>query len=235
MISVADAIPSDWTARLTREPVGMGYDIATTERGTSNPSSLTISQSHAGKWYARLVLAWKTSDPEIARAILRHVLDQLAAVAVRPRRLCVDASNEKYFARQIQQEFSGRVPVELIVANQKLRHRGIELDAKTLLGNLYTALLEDGLAVLPPADWLEYDYRLVKREAGGFVTETGKNGEHGDTFDSGKLSHWALTSGTGTVAADALSVGEFGSQAGMRPGIKNPWLKRRAAQSNMLA
>ncbi len=229
MISVADAIPADWTSRLTSGPVGMGYDIATTERGTSNPSSLTVSQSVGGKWFARLVLAWKTSDPEIAKAILARVLDQLAAVHARPRRLCVDASNEKYFARQIQQLFSARVPVELIAGQQKLRHRGIELDAKTLLGNLFAALLEDGLAVIPSADWIEYDYRLVKREAGGFVTETGKNGEHGDCFDSGKLSHWSLTSGSGTVAADPIPVGEFGHGPNVRPGIKNPWLRRAAA------
>ncbi|MBB5351064.1 hypothetical protein HNR46_001298 [Haloferula luteola] len=235
MITVADAIPDAWTSRLSGEQVGLGLDVATTENGTSNPSSLTVSQSHAGLWYARLILSWKTADPEVTRAVLALVLSQLNAVEVRPRRLCIDASNEKFFATQLRREFSGRVPVELVTGQQKLTHRGIEMDAKTLLGNLFSSLLEDGLGVLPADDFVAYDYRLVKREAGGFVTETGKNGEHGDCFDSGKLSHWALTSGSGVVRADPLPVGTFGHDPADRPGIKNKWLRRRVSQERFLA
>lgn len=233
MLAVADAIPSSWTSRLTREAVGLGLDLATTERGTSNPSSLTVGQKHSGRFFARLVLSWKTADPDVTRAVIRLVLDHLAAAQVRPRRLCVDASNERFFATQLRKEFGARLPVELIAGNNKLAHRGFELDAKTLLGNLWSALIEDGLTVLPADDFIAYDYRLVKREAGGFVTETGKNGEHGDCFDSGKLAHWALESGGGNITAEnvqGVAVGEFsGGGHALRPGIRNPFLRRRLA------
>lgn len=227
MLAVAQAIPNDWTALLEDAPVGLGLDLATTEKGTSNPSSLTAGQKWAGRFYARLVVAWKTADPDVTRAMVRLVLDQLAAADIRPRRLGVDSSNERFYAAELRKEFGGRVPVDLIAGQDKLEHRGTQLDAKTLLGNLYASALEDGLVVLPVDDFIAYDYRLVKREAGGFITDTGKGGEHGDCFDSGKLAYWALEGQGGPVAAEPLPVGEFASQGGERPGIRNPWLRRR--------
>lgn len=230
MLTVADAIPPHWTALLKEAPVGLGLDLATTEKGTSNPSSLTVGQRWQGRFYARLVLAWKTADPDVTEAIVKLVLDQLHAVNVRPRRLGVDASNERFFATSLRKTFGGRVIVDLIAGNDKLKHRGTELDAKTLLGNLWASALEDGLVVLPVDEFIATDYRLVKREAGGFVTETGKGGEHGDCFDSGKLAYWALEGQGGPVSAEPLNVGSYDISRSERPGIRNR-LMRRARQN----
>lgn len=226
MIAVADAIPSTWTSRLTREPLGLGLDLATTEKQTSNPSSLSVNQRAAGRVIYRLIVSWKTRDPDVTRAVLRLVLDQIAAAAVaRPRRLCIDASNEVFFATDLKKAFGARLPIELIKGGENIEFRNEKLNAKTLLGNLYASLLEDGLCLLPADDWIALDHRLVKREAGGFVTDTGKDGQHGDTFDSCKLAYWSLTGSGGNVTAEPLQVGTYGSQGGERPGLKNPWRK----------
>lgn len=239
MLTVAAAIPDRWTSFLTEGPLGLGLDLATTEKGTSNPSALAISQRSAGLVIFRLILAWKTSDPDVTRAIVALVLDQLSAADVanaRARRLCIDASNETFFASDLRSKFGGRVPVELVKGGQKLKHRNEELDAKTLLGNLLVALLEDGLVRLPADEFIATDLRLVKREAGGFVADTGPGGEHGDVFDACKLSYWAHVGGGGPVRAEALPVGSFGAGTTPRPGIRNPFLRRHvAANSGMLA
>ena len=54
MITVSDAIPNTWLSRLTPEPLGLGLDLATTTKQTSNPSSFTAGQRVAGRFIARL-------------------------------------------------------------------------------------------------------------------------------------------------------------------------------------
>lgn len=216
------AISRQWIDRLGDGPVALGYDIATSDRGTANPSAVTVSQRDSRVTIARLIVSWKTRDPEIAKAVLTCVFDDLEFAGIKPRRLVVDASSEKYYAANVQTQFRRRCPVELIAGNQKLKFRGEELDAKTLLGNMYASALEDALFLLPAGDWIELDQRLVKREAGRFVTDLGPNGEHGDTFDSSKLSYWGLQSG-GSVRAAGASVGDpHGRKTADRPGVIGP-------------
>lgn len=217
-----EAISRQWIDRLGDGPAALGYDIATTAKGTSNPSSFTVAQRDGKVAIARLVVVWKTPDPEVAKAVLEAVFDDLDAAQVKPRRLVVDASSERYYAANVAAVFKRRCPVDLIGGNQKLKFRGEELDAKTLLGNMYASALEDGLFLLPAAEWIELDHRLVKREAGRFVTELGPNGEHGDTFDSSKLSYWGLQSG-GQVRASSAPVGDAHGRGSLRrPGIIGP-------------
>lgn len=218
------AIDPAWAERLTDGPLALGYDVATTERGTSNPSGLDVIQRDGRLAIARLVVTWKTADPGIARQLIGCVLDDIAARGHKPRRLVIDSSSEKYFAADMRTHFTGRVPVELVAGQQKLEFRGEKLDAKTLLGNMYASALEDGLLLLPAGEWIELDHRLVKREAGGFVTDLGPNGEHGDSFDAGKLGYWGLQSG-GPARASAAQVGNFGSPSNpllSRPGLIGP-------------
>jgi hypothetical protein len=217
-----EAITRDWIDRMGDGPVALGYDIATTAKGTSNPSSVTVSQRDGKVAIARLIVVWKTPDPEVAKGVLEVVFDHLEFAGVKPRRLVVDASSERYYAANVAAVFRRRCPVELIGGNQKLKFRGEELDAKSLLGNMYASALEDGLFLLPAGEWIELDHRLVKREAGRFVTELGPNGEHGDTFDSSKLSYWGLQSGGQTRASSAPVGDAFGRQSLRRPGIIGP-------------
>lgn len=229
-----DAIPPDWTARLAPGlPTALGHDVGTTARGTSNPSALAVAQLAAPRVSFRFILAWKTADDAVSHAILRMVVADILAAGIQPRGLAIDASSEKFFASAVRRNLAGLCPVRLVSGNQKLDHRGEQLDAKTLLGNLYSNALEDGRAELPPGDWIAADHRLVKREAGGFVTETGKGGEHGDTFDACKLAHWLLAGRIGSArGVSAVRVGEFNAGTVARPGIRNKhWLRDRARRA----
>lgn len=220
-----EAIPSDWARRLTDGALALGYDVATSEGGVSNPSAVNVMERVGRICISRLVVAWKTADPAVARQILTAILDDIQGVGRKPRRLVIDASNEKYFAADMRTFLRARLAVDLVAGGQKLSFRGEDLDAKTLLGNMYSSAIEDGLLLLPAGEWIEYDHRLVKREAGRFVTDLGKNGEHGDTFDGGKLAYWGLQSG-GSPQAEAAQVGTgvSGGSQGLvnRPGLIGP-------------
>lgn len=220
------ALPSSWLDTLTNGQLAIGYDIATSERGTANPSSICVSQRDGAMTHSRLVLAWKSNDPSIAKQFISLILDDLAARQLKPRRLTIDASSERYFATDIRRIFAARVPVDLVAGNQRLDFRGESMDAKTLLGNIYCAAVEDGLFTLPTGEWIELDQRLVKREGGRFVTDLGPNGEHGDTFDSCKLALWGLQSG-GPIQAEAIGIGAAGSTKPIRQGIIGPLGKRK--------
>jgi hypothetical protein len=88
---------------------------------------------------------------------------------------------------------------------------------------MYCAALEDGLLLLPAGAFIELDHRLVKREGGRFVTDLGPGGEHGETFDAGKLAYWGLQAG-GTISAQAMEVGGSGAHSALknRPGLIGP-------------
>lgn len=220
-----EAITSAWSDRLTDGPIALGYDVATSEKGVSNPSSITVAQREGKMVFARLVVSWKTREPAVARQVISAVLDDVFRVGKKPRRFVIDASSEKYFAADIRTFLRSRCAVELVGGGQKLAFRGEELDAKTLLGNMYVSAIEDGFFLLPAGEWIEFDHRLVKREAGRFVTDLGPGGEHGDTFDSGKLSYWGLQSG-GSPKADAAPISNAvtgtAQKAHSRPGIIGP-------------
>lgn len=218
-----EAISGQWVSALAEAgPVALGYDVGTTERGTSNPSALAVMQHAERRYRVPLIVAWKSGDPAISRAVISVVLDDLSGAGPKPRRLSIDASSELYYATDVRRAFAARVAVDLIKANQKLQHRGQDLDAKTLLGNLYCSALEDGFVALPPEKWIHADHRLVDREAGGFIIRLGDGGQHGDTFVACQLAYWGLVSASGPAEAYPAQVGGFGSPA-VRPGIKNPF------------
>jgi hypothetical protein len=122
-----------------------------------------------------------------------------------------------------------------VKSGQKLKFRGEEMDAKTLLGNIYSAAMEDGFILLPDAEWIAEDHRLVMRESGGFQNLLGKNGRHGDTFDSSKLAYWGQQGGGGTVAASGASTGgKHAAGAADRPGIRNPYARAHRANTTRL-
>ena len=219
------AISSLWTEHLATDgTVSVGLDVATTEKGTSNPSAISVQQKCGRMVFTRLLMSFKTSDPLVTEQMLGCVLDDLMILSIRPRRLVIDNSNEKFFATNLRKNLGSRVPVELVSGNQKLSFRGEELDAKTLLGNLYVSALEDGFLTLPGDEWIVTDHRLVFREAGGFTTNVGSDGGHGDTFDAGKLAYWGLQSGGGPVRAEAVRVGNYGASDPLRnrPGVIGP-------------
>ena len=178
--------PANWRALLALgdEQVCVGLDVATTEKDASNPSSLAITQKVGRDILARLILRWKTDDPRVTRGIVREVLSGL-----RCKCFSIDATNERFFATDLQREMARLAPVDLVVASEKIViSGGQELLVKTWLGNLVVNALEDAQLVLPADRWVREDFRLVRRVKGGFDNEVDGSGNHGDTFDGLKLS-----------------------------------------------
>jgi hypothetical protein len=178
-------------------PVGIGFDVATTTRATSNPSSLTVTEQRGTDRVQVLVLLWKERQPQIARLRLRRILETIAArpAGGRARRLCIDASSERYFAQETSDLLRHLVPVELVIHSAAIHPPGYQqpVNMKTCLGDLYSAHFNDNHYTAPPGAYYKTDHRLVIKDRGAYVCDPSPDGMHGDTFDSGKLAHWALT------------------------------------------
>lgn len=207
MILATNVVPSDWTLHLKGGLLGIGYDVATTINKTSNPSSITVTEAYGGKFWERLIVRFKTEDPEAPMQILDSILG-----AADPRKLlslCIDSSNEKFHARNVRTRMRKYCPVLLIASGEKVKWEGSDFTFKTLLGQLYVSNFEDGRIGLPDGEWIVKDHRLVKNHAGSYATDLDDSGNHGDTFDSGKLSLWShLRSSRGTSAGvQAAQVG----------------------------
>ena len=208
-------IPVGWQSLMTSDPWAIGYDPATTTKEKSNPSSIVVSQQLAPNLVVeRLVMRFKESDPEEAWALLEEVVKGgMDAAGTRPNGLAIDASNEKYFAVQTQKRFSRFARVLLCDSSTSVEHLGQKIKLKTLLGNRYVDAYDDKGIAIAPDRWVKEDRRLAKKVKGGFDNELDNAGNHGDTFDAGKLAYHALSKGGGgPVYAKAISAG--GSRSG---------------------
>jgi len=189
-----------------RAKVGLGWDLATTEKESSNPSAMAVVEEHGVEQVVRLVLVWKTKDPEVARARARAVVEQVASRGeegrVPARRLAIDATNERYFASDMRRALMGEVPVSLVVGSEAVERAGIEpMNWKQYLGSQLVSAIEDNRMTLPPEKYLKEDFRLVKKDRGAFVCVPDAEGRHGDTFDAVKLGLQALGSGDGALCS----------------------------------
>lgn len=217
-----EALTADWTRHLMGGRLGIGYDVATTINKTSNPSSISVTEDYAGKYWERLIIRFKSDEPEAPMQILTSIFE-----AVDPnklRSLCIDSSNEKYHARNVRNRFRSKCPVYLISSGESILWLGEKFSYKTLLGQLYVSAFEDNRIALPDGDWIVRDHRLVKNHAGSYATDLDDEGNHGDTFDSGKLSLWShLRGGRGTsagVRAVAVGASAGATNKSLRLGLK---------------
>lgn len=175
--------------------VGLGWDLATTERQTSNPSAFAVTEEVSLDLIVRLLLTWKTRDPDVAEERARRVIEAVAKrhAGGRARGLHIDATNERYFASTMQKAFRGLVPVECVIGSTTVEKPGYEpMTMKQYLGGLLVGELDDNHLTLPPERYVKEDFRLVKKERGGFVCTPDGQGRHGDTFDATKHSINAL-------------------------------------------
>jgi hypothetical protein len=228
VITPRDCVPRDWTRLLGNGEIGIGLDLATTDKDTSNPSSLTVTEKIGVLKIQRLVINWKTAKEAVTRGIVRVVFMDLAMAKIRPRKLCIDATNERFFAQRIQKELQHHCTIELVIASEGIEWRGEKMDMKTVVGNLYVESFQESTSRLPDARWLKDDHRLVKKIAGRFVSDTSPEGRHGDTFTSGSLSHWALQ-GRGRAEASGVPVGRSAGGGKDLSQLKNPLLRRALA------
>ena len=222
-VSIADAIPIGWLDHLTpRGRLAAGLDIATTENKKSNPAGLALTEEVGVDFFVRLLIRWKTADPDITRAVIGRVLYLLEIRQRRLLKLCIDATNERFFARDLKSELAGTVPVELVVSSESITYRGEKMSVKTYLGNLYVNTILDGHLGLPDKAWVADDVRLVDREKGGFFARVDASGNHADTFDGTKLSLHGLITPGGPAFAAPMQIGSYGA-AGVNGRWKNPY------------
>jgi hypothetical protein len=205
-------------------PVGFGFDVATTTGEKSNPSSLTITERRGTERVQRLVAIWKERKEAIARERLRDVV-----MAVRQRktggparRLCVDATNEKYFAEGTRAALASIIPVQLVVASESVDPlpSGYEKSTnyKSYTGDLYCAAINENRYSMPSAAYIKADHRLVMKNAGRYECEPDNDGRHGDTFDSGKLAEFALSvEGCGISTLEDVAKIHLGGNPSSRP------------------
>lgn len=220
-ILASSIVPHGWRDFLAPSgAVGIGADLATTTQAKSNPSALALVQQAGADFIVRLVIRFKTSDHNVLPLLLRD----LCALphGLRVRKVCVDATNERFFAAAVKQQLAGTVVVEPVVSSENMEWRGEKMSVKSYLGNLLVNTMEDQHLLLPRAEWLRDDLRAVKRDRGGFAAEVDADGNHADCFDAIKLALYALAgAGGGPAMAEAVAVGSFGADRSERGGIRN--------------
>ena len=199
-------------AALGAGPVGLGWDLATTTNETSNPSAAAVLEQRGSDLAVPAIVLWKTADPEVAMERMRRIVETVAARAEggRARRLCIDATNERYFSVQARKELGALLPVELVIGSETIEPPGQEepITMKQFLGGQLVAELDDNQLTLPPERYLREDWRLVRKEKGQFVCEPDSSGRHGDTFDAVKLGLRALRSTAGGITSmEGIRVG----------------------------
>jgi phage FluMu gp28-like protein len=235
-MKVAKALPAGWASFISPDHprIGIGFDVGTTTKQKSNPSVLALTQEVGMTYFVRLLVCWKTKDPAIARALLNLILDGIPH-GLRARRLCIDATSERYFAADLRRDFSSRIPVDLIVASEATEYMGEKMIFKQYLGNLLVNTIEDGYVALPKENWVQKDFRSVIRDRGTFEAEVDEDGRHGDCFDAVKLSLHALIMPGGQVNASAAQVGTYLPGRGEitdrnRPDMSSDWIRRTGLQ-----
>lgn len=183
---------------------GAGYDIATTTNAKSNPSSLTLTQGKGNERRAKLIVRWKSANPDFSEQLVIKSLEALRHAGGSLQKICLDASNERYFASRMKTllEAAG-FSVDLIVSGEVIETgdpKAPKMRMKEKTGNLLVNTATDRNLALPPDKWVKDDFLLPKKEKGLFVCDVDPAGNHGDTFDSTKLSVLALES-SGSVEA----------------------------------
>jgi hypothetical protein len=220
--------------------IGIGVDVATTTGGVSNPTSVTVTEQVGVDFIARAVIVWKTADPDVANDRIRRIVETVARrpAGGRARRLCVDATSERYFAVSLRKLLVGLVPVELVIASVTVDRPGYGSQTlKQILGTQTVDVLDNNRLTLPPDRYIRIDWRLVKKEKGLLFCEPDQDGKHGDTFDSTKLSIRALDSKSGVATIDTTAqVGDSTTELRRRdPRYKATWIDDNTPRERHMA
>ena len=200
-----DDLPPGWERLfdLSKGPIGIGADPATTEGEKSNPFGIAVTQRIDGRYVTKLILSFKSKDPKKPKGILRGLATRLKAKAV-----AIDATSEVYWATEVREELEGVCDVILVKNSEKLDVMGERVLYKTYLGQLLVNAIDESQIDVPNDFNVKDDFRLVKKMKGGFDNSLdAATGRHGDLFDGTKLSLHAIIEGTEEARADAVQIG----------------------------
>lgn len=206
--------------------IGIGLDPATTTKKKSNPSAITVTQQVSLNYIARLVVRYKSSDPDVTTTLLEIIISGLRGRGLKVRKVCILATNERYFAVAVKKRLAGKAPVQLVIESENITYLGQTMKVKAYLGNLFVSTIDDGYLALPPDQFIKTDVRLVSRDRGTFDCEIGEDGGHGDTFDSTGASLHALRGKGGNVEAAGAQVGSFRGASAPTRKLQNPFAAR---------
>lgn len=199
-------------ARIGSGKIGIGADLATTTKATSNPTGVVIAEEMGSETSFPIMLTWKTNDPDVAEERFQQVVETIAKrpAGGRGRKLCIDGTNERYFASRLQKKLRSLIPVEIVVGSETIDKPGYgPMTYKQYLGNQLIGELDDNHLTLPPERYVRDDWRLEKKERGLLVCDPDVDGKHGDTFDGAKLALHGLRTGSGKVEATAVQTGTY--------------------------
>lgn len=229
-VSVDSILPAGWLNVFSREHprIAIGVDPATTTKKKSNPTGIVVTQQVGLFYFQRLVIRMKTEDPEVVERLLKTIIAGLRSIGLSVRKVCIRATNERFFAVSLRKLLAGKSPVELLIESEKIIYLGVPMTVKVYLGNLVTNTIEDGYLPTPEAEWLKRDYRSVTKEKGSFEAEIIEDGGHGDCFDGGGAALHGLISKGGPAKAEAMGTGTLRTPAGSARKLLNPYAAKFA-------
>lgn len=188
-------------ANLGGGEVGVGLDPATTNKQTSNPSGLTVTERDGSGRAQRLVVCWKEDEPALVRD---RLLQLFRVIAERPhggaaRRFCILATSERFFAKTVRDDLRAIVPTDLIIESERVEPapRGYDspVNYKTYGSDIYSAAVNGNQYALPGGEYFKKDQRATFKNAGRYDCDVDPDGGHGDTFSSGMAAELALSAG----------------------------------------
>jgi hypothetical protein len=215
-------------ANLRGGEVGVGYDIATTVKATSNPSSVTVTERSGSEYAQRSVLLWKEKEPAIVRERLREIFTTIAQrdEGGAARRFAIAATAERYFAKDAADHLRDLVPTELVIESEGIQPPGYDknVNFKTYIGDIYSASVNDNHYALPPDEYVKLDQRMTVKNAGRYECEPDTStGMHGDTFVSGGMAHYALSGRFAPFGADTITDRPSSRTEGFDPQFAEEW------------
>lgn len=197
--------------------VALGFDQATTTNKKSNPSALAIGTENGDVFEVPLCLWWKTANPNITTMRVVGIIKALLAMDVKIKSLCIDATNERFYAKLLKEAVGALCDVQLIVSSETIETPEGKISLKAQLGNDLANCIESGKALLPFSTYMYKDFMRVVKDRGSFDATVGPNGEHGDTFDGCKLAKHGLKAGGGAVEMLDIQRGDWNGEGRRSP------------------
>ena len=220
--------------------ITLGMDLASTAGKKSNPTALAVVQKAGSNFNVPLVWWWKTSDPNVTERRVKELVAAFRERDFKVESMGIDATNERLFSQRLKGTMRKlfRMLVRLLIKGKQVEYRGEKMSLGALLGHQAKNLFEDSRIAIPNDKYLAADITRKKTDGDGFTAAVGPNGEHSDTMDAienglnEQLSHSGKVQAAG--AANGSLAKQQSSSGQLRPGLKNPLLRKLADKASRL-